>query len=81
MPQATDELQNEMKLLFGDSIDDTGPTSFLQKSGYSLTKDFQWRPPEGVNSVDDMTEDAYLCMAFLCDEWDFGGLVNFGEGT
>jgi len=74
MPQATDELRNEMERLFSDPVSDRGPIAFLQKAGYRMTKGFEWRPPEGVNKWTDLTRDQQLCIAFLCDEWDFGGL-------
>lgn len=75
MPQATDELRNEMERLFGDPVDDQGPIAFLQKAGFSLTGQYEWRPPEGVKHWSELTDDQRLCIDFLCDEWDFGGLT------
>lgn len=74
MPQTSEELRGKMKYLFGNSIDERGPTDFLLAAGYILTKKYTWLPKAGVNSYDDMTQKEYDCMKFLIDEWDYAGL-------
>ena len=74
MPQATEELRAEMKRLFGDPISDEGPTKYLESHGYLLTPGWEWYKP-GVLDPSAMTEDEWLCLLFLVQEWDFGGLT------
>lgn len=76
MPQASDELRAEMQRLFNDPICDTGPIKHLESGGYTLLPSYFWKPPEGIQTYADMAEDDWLCLAFLCDEWDFGGFEN-----
>lgn len=75
MPSASDEMRERMRVRFGDSIDDGGPTKYLIDAGYKLQKDWRWTPKTGVTSYEDMTEDEYECLLFLVREWDFGGLA------
>lgn len=75
MSSASSELQNVMIERFG-SIDDSGPINQLQNSGYKLTKEWLWQPPEGVSTYRDMTRSDFECLLFLVHEWDFGGLVG-----
>lgn len=81
MPQASDELRQKMKDRFGDDWLEEGPVFFLRAAGYTLTKDWCWKK-EGVGSVEDMTDFEYDCLAFMADEWDYGGLaVDFPVST
>lgn len=74
MPQASDELQNEMLRLFGSAVEETGPMNFLTEKGYELTRTWFWKPPPHVKTYDDMAQDEWFCLKFLIDEWDVGGL-------
>ena len=74
MPQASDELREEMHRLFGTHVEETGPMNFLTEQGYVLTRTWRWKPPSHVKSYDDMSQDEWYCLKFLIDEWDFGGL-------
>lgn len=74
MPQATGELQDAMQQQFGNPVDDAGPIKYLKEAGYILTHSWLWQPKPGVSSVEDMTQDEFNCLAFLVQEWDFGGL-------
>lgn len=76
MPQATEELRDEMRRLFNDSIDISGPIKYLENAGYILQRNWLWKPKPDVTSYEQMTQDEYLCMAFLVQEWDFGGLLK-----
>lgn len=73
MPSATDELREKMNEYFGDPIDDAGPHKYLIDQGYTCSRRWDWSK-EGVNSYEDMTEKEYNCLAFLVQEWDYGGL-------
>lgn len=75
MPQSTDELRNKITDRFG-GIDDGGPTEFLLRAGYELTKEWQWKPKAGVASYNNMTQEEYDCLRFLIEEWDYGGLTT-----
>lgn len=70
MPQASDELRTEMECLFGDPVDDGPPMRFLEAAGYTLKRDWNWTRKPGVQTYEDMTQDEWMCMVFLRDEWD-----------
>lgn len=72
MPQATQELQEKMQARFG-SLDSEGPEQFLKDAGYILTRKWLWRPKPGVTKYEEMTQDEFDCLAFLLQEWDYGG--------
>lgn len=74
MPQASDELRDEMGRLFGDRINDYGPTEFLLNAGYKLQRDWTWIPRSDVFDERDMTRTERMCVLFLIDEWDMGGV-------
>lgn len=63
-----------MTVRFG-SINDYGPSKYLQDAGYVLGGDWLWRPKAGVVTLKDMTRDEFECLLFLCHEWDYGGLA------
>ena len=79
MPQASDELREEMKKRFG-SMDTEKPIKYLEDAGYGLTKDWQWKPKLGVSDLKGMTRDEFECLLFLVHEWDFGGLKGDEDG-
>lgn len=80
MPSASDELCILMNARFG-SLDDAGPIKFLEDAGYKLTRKHEWIPKIGVKSLDDMSQDEFDCLLFLCHEWDMDGLVAPDEQT
>lgn len=72
MPQTSDEMRELMSLLFGGSgIDDSAPVKFLLSRGYVLTHSWLWRLPNADHNI---TEKERLCLRFLIEEWDYGGL-------
>lgn len=75
MPQASDGLHDLMDSYFGDPVGDSGPINYLIESGYTLRRDGHWVPKPGVSDYGHMTEKEYHCLAFLVQEWDYGGLV------
>lgn len=68
MPQASDEDREWAREEFG-SMDLAGPMSYLEDNGWVLTPEWEWIPPH-----EDITEKEYMCVNFLVDEWDFGGI-------
>lgn len=73
MPTSSDELRDLMGLLFdGERISDTPPTKFLEARGYTLRGDWCWELPTPTHSI---TEKEMLCLRFLIEEWDFGGII------
>lgn len=70
MPQASDDLRALMEQWFGDPVSDEGPTNFLQSRGYVLERDWIWKLPTPSHTI---RNEEYKCMAFLIDEWDYGG--------
>lgn len=73
MPQASQTIADKITARFGSLMDD-GPTKFLEAAGYTLRRDFLWTPKAGVTCLKDMTEDEFVCIAFLVQEWDYGPL-------
>lgn len=71
MPTASDELRGLMNEMFGDPVSDAGPIQYLEERGYRLLDSWSWRKPTLTHKV---TEEEGLCIAFLQDEWDFGGI-------
>lgn len=69
MPQASDELRNEMDRRFGDPISDYGPMNYLKSKGWTLTKAWLWVKP-GVH-IYQAPRDEFECILFLIHEWDF----------
>jgi hypothetical protein len=69
MPQATEELRDRIRELFGDSIDEAGPIEFLEKAGYKFTRGGVIIAP---NPKHEETPDEMSCIRFLIDEWDYG---------
>lgn len=77
MPSASADTDTAMEKLFGP--DDAGGWEqkamvALEAAGYRLTKGFEWTSKPGVSEWSDMTQDEQTCMAYLFEEWDFGGL-------
>lgn len=76
MPQASPELQEQMRQRFGDAISEEGPTKYLQDAGYKLTRHWFWEPKPGITQYREMTCDEFDCLLFLVHEWDYGGLTT-----
>lgn len=74
MPTAAPELRAKMKEYFGSEIGDAGPIAFLEKEGYVLMRNWNWKPKPGVGNYDQCTDQEYECIQFLCQEWDMGGI-------
>lgn len=70
MPQASEEDRERMRKWFG-SIGETGPMRFLESHGYKLQGDWHWERPTPSHNI---SQDEWYCLAFLMDEWDFGGI-------
>jgi len=73
MPSASDELRAVMEELFNDPISDQGPISFLESKGHTLTRDWRWKLKDG-ETLESISHNEFLCIKFLIDEWDFGGI-------
>jgi len=74
MPQASDEDRNEMIRRFGD-ISDSGPTQYLQDNGWTLHDDWTWSHPNYSRACyNAIPQTEWVCIIFLVEEWDFGGL-------
>ncbi len=57
----------------GNGVDDAIPIAFLKSRGYTLTKHWFWILPKPDHHV---TDKESLCINFLIDEWDFGGIAE-----
>lgn len=68
MPQATDELREEMNKLFGDSISDVGPRTYLLCRGFTEKSGLIQHP---TKRWPDFNIIEMNCIQFLCDEWDY----------
>ena len=73
MPQASKELSDKMLEYFGDPISDTGPTHYLLKQGYTLTRRWTWVNPR-LKSLEDITEKERDCIIFMMEEGDYDGV-------
>lgn len=68
-PQASETDRKRAIELWGD-IDTRGPAEFLERRGYTLTKEWSWKAPLDHEP----TEGELFAIKFLIHEWDFGGL-------
>lgn len=81
MPSASAETDAAMLALFGpegekaESFWEQRAIGLLSGAGYKLVKG-EWEPKPGVSKWEDMTADEQTCMAYLFEEWDFGGLTT-----
>lgn len=76
MPQASEDLRSLMFLMFGSSISEGKPVNYLVQKGYVLTKNYEWKLPKPDHFIGEKEE---LCIRFLIDEWDFGGIERSME--
>lgn len=75
MPQSSDDMHELMNYYFGDPIEDSGPIKFLEERGYKLTLKWTWQSPKR-DQAHWITLKEELCIRFLQEEWDFGGVVE-----
>jgi len=75
MPQATEAMRKRWKHYSPGGGDELA-TKYLQERGYALTKDWYWVIPPRHKP----TKKEIDAVAYLCDEWDFGGMIKL-EGT
>ena len=64
MPTASDDLRERW-----GHPDESVAEKFLELRGYELLKSWNWRVPENHTP----TDDELSAVAYLCDEWDYGG--------
>ena len=82
MPSASARTDAAMLALFGPNDSPIAADEWvmraiglLEDAGYIQTA-FGWKPKPGVSKWEDMTSDEQTCMAYLFEEWDFGGLIE-----
>lgn len=68
MPQAADEDRALMGKWFGDEISDSGPLDFLMARGWTFPGGLCVPPVPCYQP----SQYEWACVAFLCDEWDYG---------
>lgn len=69
MPQASDEQRALMKKWFGgDGVDDAPAIDFLSARGWTCRGGMLVKPTPSHT----VSEYEWECIAFLCDEWDYG---------
>lgn len=75
MPQSSSEMYDLMKVICDSKtgVGDAPPIMFLIRRGYTLQKDYRWLPPTPDHYI---TIKEELCIRFLIEEWDFGGVKN-----
>lgn len=73
MPNASNDLRELMGLMFGDNISDGPPMQYLLDRGWKLNRKWEWVKPTYNHFVGEKEE---LCIRFLMDEWDFGGIAE-----
>lgn len=78
MPQASDELEDIIVNWFNkdkkENVSlDIECIKFLKSRGYILTRGWCWVKPVPAHTI---STEEYLCMKYLVDEWDFGGIID-----
>lgn len=75
MPQTSAEIQERIDKFFpsASQSQDFQSTKFLEKAGYILNKNWTWKLPSPDHKI---TEEEDLCLVYLIEEWDFGGIEN-----
>jgi hypothetical protein len=73
MPQASDELTEEIARICGDASDHA-VVAFLEQRGWTLDREWQWH--KSGQTYQTMPQDEYLAVLFMIDEWDYGGVVD-----
>lgn len=74
MPQATEELRSKWGGQQG--VGEDKAEDFLKERGYKLTRQWLWEKPTPAHTP---TDEELEAMAFLIQEWDYGGLVEQTE--
>jgi hypothetical protein len=78
MSQPIDDLRNYRRWSQRGSAGYDEPMRFLERQGYVLTKDWEWRKPSPSHVITTEEADA---IQFLTDEWDFGGVIEDSTGA
>ena len=78
MPQTSPEVRAAIDALLGPNtsdqlMQDVSAECFLKKRGWVLTDKWAWIMPQPSHQPD---EDELLCVQYLIEEWDFGGIVR-----
>jgi hypothetical protein len=76
MPQTSPEVRAAIVRLFGPDdtkqmMHDVSAEVFLKRRGWQLSPRWSWRMPSPDHEPD---EDELLCVQYLIEEWDFGGI-------
>lgn len=71
MPSTSQYVIDELSKFLPD-VDDGSTCQYLRDHGYKLERDWTWTKPG--TTLEDMTAEEYLCLQYLVEEWDFGGL-------
>jgi hypothetical protein len=74
MPSTSQAMLDYMARKHGEDFDDETARDFLESHGYTLRQDWRWDPPKGITIVS-MSEDEWLHLRYLMEEWDYGGLA------
>lgn len=76
MPQTSPEVIDRMYELFPDADGDfdTLAQGYLEDRGFTLGRDFFWIAPPHYREWIDLLQDEQLCIIYLIEEWDFGGV-------
>lgn len=79
MPQSSTEMYELVNWIIkqeNDEIPDEGKViKFLEERSYKLLPSWLWRLPKPEHYI---TEKEMLCMRYLIEEWDFGGIEENG---
>lgn len=72
MPQASDELRQQMRIYFGDSVCDREPMRYLSQKGFTFPRGglIVSPPNRTVGNICVVSKREWDCLLFLCDEWD-----------
>jgi hypothetical protein len=73
VPSTSQEILDEAAT-FLPEVDDHEACKYLQEHGYTLTREWDWKK-DGVDYYGAMTREEYICLVYLCEEWDYGGLA------
>lgn len=77
MPQTDTRTREKIEALLGPDPKDLGhdilAQTYLKKRGYVLGSNYSWSAPKPQRPP---TDEELLCVKYLIEEWDFGGLRN-----
>lgn len=75
MPQTSTELDAKWNF---DGHGNGRALDFLKMAGYRLRGDWQWTLP---NPLHVPTEEELSAVAYMMEQWDFGGIINSATGV